>query len=211
MRELRQSLSAFCAAALIGVAVLLVGPADLSAQTKPKDATGKCKDGTYTTATTKSGACSSHGGVETWYADSKGDKSATEATKDAAKATGKATAGAAKTTGEATKDAAKATAGATEKGAKATGEATKDVSKATAGATEKGAKATGEATKDAGKATANATKKGVNAVTGAAKTVKKPADAPAAAMGKCKDGTFTESKEQKGACSQHGGVAEWYQ
>jgi hypothetical protein len=208
MRELRQSLSACCAAALIGVAVLLVGSADLSAQTKPKDATGKCKDGTYTTATTKSGACSSHGGVETWYADGKG---VTEATKDAAKATGKATAGAAKTTGEVTKDASKATAGATEKGAKATGEATKDVSKATAGATEKGAKATGEAAKDAGKTTANETKKGVNAITGGAKTVKKPADAPAAAMGKCKDGTFSESKEQKGACSQHGGVAEWYQ
>lgn len=33
----------------------------------PKGATGQCKDGTYTKATTHSGACSKHGGVEKWY------------------------------------------------------------------------------------------------------------------------------------------------
>jgi hypothetical protein len=87
MRTIRQCVLAFCEAALIGVGVLLVGPADLGAQTKPKDAARKRK----TTATTKSGACLSRGGVETWYADSMGDKSATEATKDAGKATANAT------------------------------------------------------------------------------------------------------------------------
>jgi hypothetical protein len=33
----------------------------------PKGATGKCKDGTFTRSTTKSGACSRHGGIEHWY------------------------------------------------------------------------------------------------------------------------------------------------
>jgi hypothetical protein len=33
----------------------------------PKGATGQCKDGTYTKATTHTGACSKHGGVEKWY------------------------------------------------------------------------------------------------------------------------------------------------
>ena len=43
-----------------------------AAQT-PKGATAKCKDGTYSAAKTTRGACSQHGGVETWLsADTKG-------------------------------------------------------------------------------------------------------------------------------------------
>ena len=32
---------------------------------------------------------------------------------------------------------------------------------------------------------------------------------PSGATGQCKDGTYTMSKTQSGACSQHGGVAKW--
>jgi hypothetical protein len=35
---------------------------------KPANATGICKDGTYTTNATKSGACGGHHGVQQWYA-----------------------------------------------------------------------------------------------------------------------------------------------
>ncbi len=33
----------------------------------PADATGRCKDGTYSHASARRGACSAHGGVSEWY------------------------------------------------------------------------------------------------------------------------------------------------
>jgi hypothetical protein len=41
-----------------------------SAQT-PAGSTGECKDGTYTSADSKRGACKGHGGVKDWYATNK--------------------------------------------------------------------------------------------------------------------------------------------
>jgi hypothetical protein len=204
---IRPSPLAFGAAAAVALGLFTLGSASLSAQTKPKDATGQCKDGTYTKAATKSGACSSHGGVATWYADESGAKKAADATKDGTTTAAKATAGAAKTTGEATADASKATAGATTKGAKTAADATTTGAKTTADATTKGAKTAADATTTGAKSAANATKKGIGAITGGAK---KPADAPAAATGKCKDGSYTEAADKQGACSQHGGVDAWY-
>ena len=33
---------------------------------------------------------------------------------------------------------------------------------------------------------------------------------PAKATGKCKDGTYTETKNRQGACTGHGGVGSWF-
>ena len=51
-------------AILIGITF---GTAIMGAQA-PSGSTGQCRDGSYTTAVRKSGACSGHKGVQTWYA-----------------------------------------------------------------------------------------------------------------------------------------------
>jgi hypothetical protein len=172
MRLIRLSLSATCLAAALAFGV----PAAATPQ-RPANATAQCKDGTYSTAKTKQGACSNHGGVETWYGDS--DKAEAKAH---AKSAGHETKEAAKDAGKATKEGAKATAGVVKDAGKATGKAAKDV---------------GKRTKNAGEAAADAIKT-------------KPSDAPEKATAKCKDGTYSFATEHRGACSNHGGVAEFY-
>src|SRR5262245_55698706 len=99
----------------------------LIAQTKPVKAKGECKDGRFTTAESKSGACSGHGGVKTWFAESAAKSDAKAAAKET-KAPGSETKAAAKSVGAAAKDAGKST-----------GEVTKDVAKTTAKGTEQSA------------------------------------------------------------------------
>lgn len=54
--------------ALVFLSIALAGGLSLPASAKaPSDATGECKDGTYTKAAAKEGACSSHGGVKDWF------------------------------------------------------------------------------------------------------------------------------------------------
>ena len=86
----------------------------------PAGATGQCKDGTYTTAANKSGACHGHQGVKEWFATSapaaaasapaaaaSKTKSAAEAAPAAAAAAPAAAAGAAKSTASHASTAAK--------------------------------------------------------------------------------------------------------
>jgi len=169
------------AAAALGLGLLVAQPA---AQARPDNATARCTDGTYSTATARRDACEGHGGVQTWYADEKtkaAAKDAKEDTKDAAKSTKSA----AKHAGEATKDAAK------DVGSKSK-DAGKDVAKGTKGVAKDVAKGTKGVAKD------------VKA------DIERPSSAPADATGKCKDGTFSTDKTRAAACANHGGVADWY-
>src|SRR5512140_2095509 len=61
MRAIARSLSAALVAACF-----IVGAAYAQG---PAGSTGSCKDGTFTSASSKRGACSGHGGLKDWYAD----------------------------------------------------------------------------------------------------------------------------------------------
>lgn len=168
---------------LLLAAIVALAPFALGAQAT---ASITCKDGT-TSAATGRGACSGHGGV---------DKSA-KATKSSSKASTKVA--------KADSKAAKAAANADSKAVKA--DTKTDVKADTKSAT-KSAKAAEKTTSKAVASDVKETGKSANATVATASKTGVNTD-PTNATAKCKDGTYSHAATHRGACSRHGGVAEW--
>ncbi len=60
------------ASAIVGLALTVSTASNAQA---PAGSTGECKDGSYTSAESKRGACAAHGGVKDWYGTSAAAKS----------------------------------------------------------------------------------------------------------------------------------------
>jgi hypothetical protein len=219
----------FIVAAIIAVTVPVFAQKPANA---PANASAQCTDGTFSTAKTEKGACSKHGGVKTWFGASTATaKSATTreptksapATKEATKApapppraSATVPAGA---TGQCTDDtytkAKTQNRACSQHGGVKTwfaGEAPATAPSVPAATPKNAPVAT---PKNVPPPVAPSTQKATpaakpSASSGKAQIVAKPADAPPDATGKCKDGTYSSSKTHTGACSHHGGVAEWY-
>jgi len=161
----------------------------------PASAKFQCKDGSYSSAKTSTGACSRHGGVD-HALNSRGANAAP--TTSGATSTAPAGAAPANATFQC-KDGSYSTAKTSQGACSRHGGVDHALTAAAAAA---------PATSTAAPAAAAG---GEPATSGKAPTVARPSDAPANSTAKCRDGTYSASQQHSGACSHHGGVAEWYQ
>jgi hypothetical protein len=166
-------------------AALLLALAWLPAGAETSSGPVTCADGTTSSKAGK-GACSHHGGV-------KKDGAATESAGAAAPAA--TTSGAGVTCGDGTTSSKSGKGACSHHGG---------VQKS--GGSEKSTASTGSS----GSAKTSSSASGAAAAsTGSAASAAAGNSNASGATAKCKDGTFSHSKQHSGACSHHGGVAQW--
>jgi hypothetical protein len=181
-----------------------LGVAPAAVAQAPAGATAKCKDGSYTDATSHRGACRGHGGVDQWLAAGAGKSAKSEAKgKDTGKA---ATPAAAPTTAAAAAPSGPPPAEATAKckdGSYWTNPSHRGACKKHGGV-DQWLAANASASKASAAAPAAPPKP-----TAAATAAPAPGNAPADATAQCKDGTYSHAQHHRGACAGHGGVQQW--
>jgi Protein of unknown function (DUF3761) len=165
---------------------------------RPSDATAQCEDGSYSRAKTQQGACSSHGGVKTWYGEPPVSVPAASSTASSKAVT---------TSKPKTATAPPSSTAATPSGATAQ---CKDGSYSHA-KTQQGACSShgGVATWFGESTTSTPATSNSRAATPARRSGTPVSGAPNGATAQCQDGSYSTAQSRQGACSGHGGVATW--
>jgi len=198
----RRLLSTSVVAGVLALTTPLVAQKPVSA---PNNATAQCKDSTYSTAKTEQGACSQHGGVKTWWGPlAPAPTPSASKSKSPAAAAPQSAGGSApnSATGQCTDGTY--TRAKTEQGACSRHGGVKTwygASQSTVAPPSSPPAPTPKSTPPAAPAPQAQPKAAPKA---------SAAGAPEGATAKCKDGTYSHAKGHTGACSHHGGVAEWY-
>ena len=190
MRLIRVTLASVLAAALTPLALGAQGAAF-----------PRCKDGTVATRTGYT-ACWFHGGVD--------DGRTVAKAKPAAPAPARSAAVPRKSSpGASARPAAKSSSRSTRHASAGVKKASKEKPKSKAKAKAKSAKSTKAkpATTVFGVQVASASKAGATKPRTTSRPKAKPA--PKGATARCMDGSYTDAKRKKKACSKHGGVAGW--
>jgi Protein of unknown function (DUF3761) len=205
-------------AAVIAGAMTLGSPAFAQRPAKaPANATAQCKDDSYSTAKTEQGACSKHGGVKTWFGAAASPAAPTnKAPASSPKVASAAPSDATGQCGDGSYTRAKTQSGACSKhgGVKAwfaKGSGARPTSNAAPAPSSRSLPPPPPpaATPRSVPAPAPSAPRSAPS-SGKAPMVSPPAGTPANATAKCKDNSYSFAKSHSGACSSHGGVAEWY-
>ncbi len=187
--------------ALTLVLGLAVAPAISLAAQAPANATGSCKDGSFTTAKSKSGACSNHGGVKMWGAPAAAP--APKMTPKSSPAMSKPT----DATGMCTDGSY--TSAKSKSGACSNHRGVKTWYTGTTGTPTPTMAPPPRAPSKSMTAPTSAPSKTMSVPAASKRISPAPAGAPANATAVCNDGTYSMSQHHRGTCSSHKGVKSW--